>query len=195
MVPGDRLNSVNFEVMLVSAHQEGRGCYAAEYHHDWRPMIEIILKTVEALQGGQEELQRALNSSLSFLDVRVTSQLRTRRYFKDPSARLLRVTFNINKPRSTGIEMFLRRRRVIRSLRELCLEKVTNVYSFENVQKLSSSGDVPVNLAKDVLNTQKCWWRLSSNLQDDEDEVDNAPRSMQKRNVAWRADDFKASIP
>ena len=188
--PGVVLGSKGFKIMLVAGHQLGIGCYLVEYETDWAKLMEIVLETFEEVNNVIPDINIGLNTILSNYaknvwigagkEVKVVTEICDEKYFLSRNTKSLFVNFFDDF--STSLHFFIRRKQVLRSLKETALNRVT-----EGLKDKSKVKDleVPHSLKLEAEAGLETWWIKRSPKSGDYQQ-----RRMIKRDVSWRAADF-----
>ena len=190
--PGSKFESRNYEVIFVAGHQLGIGCYLAEYEKDWTVLMEIILTTLEKVTNHTDTLKTALadhvqHHSAMVLgeihhDIRVDIEILDQNYFPLKQTKSLHVTFYDNF--KTSLIFFIRRKQVLKSLKDASLQKLSELLKKTERGSLESI-EIPESLKREVLIESSYIWnqrqvsaRSVQNFND---------RKMFRRDYSWRA--------
>ena len=190
--PGSKFESRNYEVIFVAGHQLGIGCYLTEYEKDWTVLMEIILTTLEKVTNHTDTLRTALadhvqHHSAMVLgeihpDIRVDIEILDQNYFPLKQTKSLHVTFYDNF--KTSLIFFIRRKQVLKSLKDASLQKLSELLKKTERGSLESI-EIPESLKREVLIESSYIWnqrqvsaRSVQNFND---------RKMFRRDYSWRA--------
>lgn len=190
--PGSKFESRNYEVIFVAGHQLGIGCYLVEYEKDWTLLMEIILTTLEKVTNHTDTLRTAMadhvqHHSAVILgdiqpDIRVDIEILDQNYFPLKQTKSLHVTFYDNF--KTSLVFFIRRKQVLKSLKDASLQKLSELLKKTEKGSLESI-EIPESLKREVLIESSYIWNQrqvsARSIQNFND------RKMFRRDYSWRA--------
>ena len=193
--PGSKCDSNQYEVIFVKGHQIGIGCYLVEYEMDWTNLMNLILDTFEKTSNDDKKLSQSLSQAIesridrrfmsaSEADIKVEIEILDQDYFPLKQTKSLHVTFFDNF--TTSLIFFIRRKQVMRSLKDASLQKLSELLQKKRRERLDSL-ELPLSLKSELLTeSQNIWYQtqFSKNPQLVSD------RMMFRRDCSWRAVQF-----
>jgi len=164
--PGYTIHSKNFELKFITGYQEGIRSHVLENKTDWTEVMVIILanlkefptSTAKATEVIANSLEDWINSheGAEALGIKVraaTEDFLIQQIFG--TKKLLRIHFT--DMCRTEVLFFLKRRKVMTSLKDLCAEVVADhLEKVEDVERL----EVPATVRDEVLEAWRNDWRL-----------------------------------
>ena len=194
--PGDVLGSRGFEIMFVAGHQLGVGSYIVEYEMDWTALMEIVLEVLEEGNNLAKNIHTCLTNIISYHTkdvlndtsnkVKVEADISDENYFLSKQARSLYI--RIVAGASTSLHFFIRRKQILRSLKELAVHAVTDrLKENSKIEEL----EIPRTLRQEVGQVVEYWW---VQMKRPRQRLNYIQPRMMSRDVSWRAANFVENV-
>ena len=193
--PGTVLGSRGFEIMFVAGHKVEVGSYIVEYETDWTALMEIVLAKFEEGNNLVNNIHACLNNIIftkvvlndaAGKKVTVEADISDENYFLSKQTRSLYI--RIFDGGLTSLHFFIRRKQILRSLKDLALHKVAN--SLKDESKIAEL-EIPRTLRQEVGEVLEHWWIQRSRA---DHRLEIIQPRMMARDVSWRAAHFVENV-
>ena len=166
-VPGFTMQSENFYLKFITGLQCGVSSKLLEYETDWYEVMEIILSRLQDEQENKERFELIASRDLEYwakmqpggdsLNLKIQVMLEEKRYFEPPagSRKALRLIFNDRF--STQVLFHVRKKILLKSLREMSAVAVADlIHKEEVIENLEE--EIPKLLIPEVRRAfHNCW--------------------------------------
>ena len=154
--PGTTRETKNYEIIFVAGHQHNGSSYLVEYESNWIPLMQLILASLEISENTFEDISLFLNRELEkYLTpgINVRLDIFDQTYFPMKETKSLQLSFT--DPSKTSLVFFIRRKQVLRSLKDISIQKVS-----EQMIQTSDllSLEIPMSLKSDLFNEDQTIW-------------------------------------
>ena len=186
--PGTTRETKNYEIIFVAGHQQS-GCYLVEYEFNWIQLMKLILASLEMSENTFKDISLFLNRELEkYLTpgINVRLDIFDQTYFPMKETKSLQLSFT--DPSKTSLVFFIRRKQVLRSLKDISIQKVS-----EQMIQTSDllSLEIPMSLKSDLFNEAKTIWnerKLEEDFQKQEYQRKFGWR------IEWRAENLLSEL-
>ena len=178
--PGTTRETKNYEIIFVAGHQQS-GCYLVEYEFNWIQLMKLILASLEMSENTFKDISLFLNRELQkYLTpgINVRLDIFDQTYFPMKKTKSLHLSFT--DPSQTSLVFFIRRKQVLRRLKDISIQKVSEHFSEHMIQTSDFLClEIPVSLKSDLVDGAQTIWNRR-NPQEDFQKQENL------RNFGWK---------
>ena len=172
--PGTTRETKNYEIIFVAGHQHHGSSYMVEYESNWVQLMKLILASLEISENTFEDISSFLNRELEkYLTpgINVRLDIFDQTYFPKKETKSLHLSFA--DPSKTSLVFLIRRKQVLRSLRDISIQKVS--------EQTSDFGclEIPKSLKSDLIDEAKTIWNRRNPQEDFQKQED-------QRNFGWK---------